>query len=76
MVAMYTIAGRQVGSHVLAIATLTTTFAGAWLSMRGGDKTEKTTPAINAKSKEEESFVKDFVKKAEEKISPVTGKSG
>jgi hypothetical protein len=26
--------------------------------MRGGDKTEKTTPAINAKSKEEESFVK------------------
>lgn len=40
------------------MATLGTTFAGAWLSMRGGDKGDKTTPPINAKSKEEESFVK------------------
>ncbi|KAF1976423.1 hypothetical protein BU23DRAFT_551887 [Bimuria novae-zelandiae CBS 107.79] len=51
------------------MATLGTTFAGAWLSMRGGDKSEQTTPPINAKSKEEENFVKDFVKKAEEKVT-------
>ncbi|KAL5375641.1 hypothetical protein PMIN06_010519 [Paraphaeosphaeria minitans] len=69
MVAMYTIAGRQVGSHVLAMATLGTTFLGAYISMGGSKKTEQTTPPINAKSKEEESFVKDFVKKAEEKVT-------
>ncbi|KAF2019178.1 hypothetical protein BU24DRAFT_489200 [Aaosphaeria arxii CBS 175.79] len=65
MVAMYTIAGRQVGSHVLAIATLTTTFAGAFLATRGGSKPEQQGPPINAKSKEEESFVKSFVNKVE-----------
>ncbi|KAH7131852.1 hypothetical protein B0J11DRAFT_520222 [Dendryphion nanum] len=64
MVAMYTIAGRQVGSHVLAIATLTTTFAGSWLAMRGGDKPEQQGPPLNAKSKDEENFIKEFVKKA------------
>jgi F-type H+-transporting ATPase subunit k len=42
----------------LAMATLGATFAGAYLSM-GGKKTEAAnTPPINAKSKEEESFVK------------------
>ncbi|KAF2661906.1 hypothetical protein K491DRAFT_686884 [Lophiostoma macrostomum CBS 122681] len=65
MVAMYTIAGRQVGSHVLAMATLGTTGAIAYLSLSGGKKPEQTGPAINAKSKEEESFIKNFVKKAE-----------
>ena len=40
------------------MATLGTTFAGAWLSMRGGEKVDKSTPPINAKSKDEESFVK------------------
>ncbi|KAF2464480.1 uncharacterized protein BDR25DRAFT_296723 [Lindgomyces ingoldianus] len=65
MVAMYTIAGRQVGSHVLAMATLGTTFVGAYLSM-GGKKAESNQgPPINAKSKEEESFIKEFVKKAQ-----------
>ncbi|ORY05816.1 hypothetical protein BCR34DRAFT_453970, partial [Clohesyomyces aquaticus] len=58
MVATYTIFGRQVGSHVLAIATLGTTFAGAFLAM-GGKKAEQAAgPALNAKSKEEESFIK------------------
>ncbi|KAJ4291652.1 hypothetical protein N0V90_009547 [Kalmusia sp. IMI 367209] len=65
MVAMYTIAGRQVGSHVLAMATLGTTFLGAYLSMGGSKKTDTNTPPLNAKSKEEESFIKDFVRKAE-----------
>ncbi len=42
----------------LAIATLSVTFAGAYLSTRGGKAEEVTQPPINAKSKEEESFVK------------------
>lgn len=42
----------------LAMATLGTTFLGAYLSVGGSKKTEQTTPPINAKSKEEESFVK------------------
>ncbi|CAO2652789.1 Nn.00g022000.m01.CDS01 [Neocucurbitaria sp. VM-36] len=68
MVAMYTIAGRQVGSHVLAIATLGTTFAGAFLAMGGKKAEDKSQPPINAKSSEEESFVKEYVKKATEKV--------
>ena len=40
------------------MATLGTTFLGAYLSMRGGAKSETQSPPINAKSKEEESFVK------------------
>ncbi|KAF1946931.1 hypothetical protein EJ02DRAFT_450265 [Clathrospora elynae] len=68
MVAMYTIAGRQVGSHVLAIATLTTTFAGAFLAMGGKKVEDPTSPPINAKSKEEESYVKDYVRKAADKV--------
>ncbi|KAG9203487.1 hypothetical protein B5807_07375 [Epicoccum nigrum] len=74
MVAMYTIAGRQVGSHVLAIATLATTFSTAAFFMAGGDKADKSLPPINAKNKDEESFVKSFVQKAEEKVEKVTGK--
>lgn len=41
------------------MATLGTTFATAAFFMRGGEKPEQQqTPPINAKSKEEESFVK------------------
>ncbi|EUC36138.1 hypothetical protein COCCADRAFT_88936 [Bipolaris zeicola 26-R-13] len=69
MVAMYTIFGRQVGSHVLAIATLATTFTGAALSMGGKKAEDSTTPPINAKSSEEENFVKEYVKKAADKVS-------
>lgn len=39
------------------MATLGTTFVGSWLAMRGG-KAEQQGPPINAKSKEEESFIK------------------
>jgi F-type H+-transporting ATPase subunit k len=43
----------------LAMATLGTTFVGSWLALRGGSKPEKEQgPPINAKSKEEENFVK------------------
>ncbi|KAF1843302.1 uncharacterized protein K460DRAFT_288955 [Cucurbitaria berberidis CBS 394.84] len=65
---MYTIAGRQVGSHVLAIATLVTTIGGAVIATSGKKTEEKSQPPINAKSPAEESFVKEYVKKAAEKV--------
>ncbi|PWW74300.1 hypothetical protein C7212DRAFT_328993 [Tuber magnatum] len=63
MVAMFTIAGQQVGSHVLAMATLGTTFALTVWAM-GGKKTQ-TTPPIQASSSDEEKFIKEFLAKAE-----------
>ncbi|KFY81351.1 hypothetical protein V500_11523 [Pseudogymnoascus sp. VKM F-4518 (FW-2643)] len=61
MVVMYNIAGRQIASHWLSIATLSLTFGGAALAM-GGKKVEKTTtPPINAKNSDEEKFIKDFL---------------
>jgi len=65
MVAMYTIMGRQVGSHYLAIATLGTMFAGSYAAMsRGETKKKETGPPTNASSKEEEDFIQDFLKNA------------
>ncbi|RMZ73396.1 ATP synthase subunit K mitochondrial [Pyrenophora seminiperda CCB06] len=69
MVAMYNILGRPVGSHVLAMATLGTAFVGAAFKMSGGKKADATTtPPINAKSSDEENFVKEYVKKAADKV--------
>ncbi|EER40182.1 conserved hypothetical protein [Histoplasma capsulatum var. duboisii H88] len=68
MVVYYTIAGRQIGSHVLSMATLGTTFLGCYLAMPG--KTDKKQgPPIKASSKDEEQFIQDFLKniEAEEK---------
>ncbi|KAA8622822.1 DUF2611 domain containing protein [Pyrenophora tritici-repentis] len=51
------------------MATLGATFTGAALSMSGGKKTDDTTtPPINAKSSDEENFVKEYVKKAADKV--------
>lgn len=42
----------------LALATLGTTFLGAYVAMSGGDKKKKETgPPINATSKDEEKFI-------------------
>ncbi|KFY04537.1 hypothetical protein O988_00712 [Pseudogymnoascus sp. VKM F-3808] len=61
MVVMYNVAGRQIASHWLSIATLSLTFGGAAFAM-GGKKAEKTTsPPINAKDPNEEKFIKDFL---------------
>ncbi|KAF3941267.1 hypothetical protein ABW19_dt0200065 [Dactylella cylindrospora] len=65
MVAYYTIAGRQVGSHVLSIATLGVAFGLPFLFTSGGSKKAPTTPPIQASSKEEESFIQEFIKQAE-----------
>jgi len=61
MVAYYTIFGQKVGTHVLSMATLASTGGLAWFFM-GGKKKSTTEPPINAKSKEEETFVKDYLK--------------
>ncbi|RMZ80188.1 hypothetical protein DV737_g3077, partial [Chaetothyriales sp. CBS 132003] len=65
MVAMYNVAGRQVGSHWLAIATLVTTFTVPF-AFTGGKKADKTTPPINAASKDEEKFIQDFLKQVDQ----------
>ncbi|EPS37437.1 hypothetical protein H072_8866 [Dactylellina haptotyla CBS 200.50] len=57
MVAYYTIAGKQVGSHVLSMATLGAVFGISWLSMGGSSKKTQTTPPIQASSKDEENFI-------------------
>ncbi|KAF2091363.1 hypothetical protein K490DRAFT_60806 [Saccharata proteae CBS 121410] len=68
MVAMYTIAGRQVGSHHLAMGVLGAVFGGTYLGLRGsGKKAANQTPAINASSKDEENFIKEFLESAEKK---------
>ncbi|OCK77819.1 hypothetical protein K432DRAFT_384357 [Lepidopterella palustris CBS 459.81] len=48
------------------MATLGSVFVGSWYAMSGGKKADQGPP-INAKSKDEESFIKDFLKKSEEK---------
>jgi F-type H+-transporting ATPase subunit k len=50
------------------MATLGVTFTGAALSLGGKKAEDPTTPPINAKSSEEESFVKEYVKKAADKV--------
>ncbi|KAI9678226.1 MAG: hypothetical protein M1817_006171 [Caeruleum heppii] len=65
MVAQYTIAGRQIGSHILAIATLSTLFAGSAIAMGGSKKTKEQGPALNATSADEEKFIREFMQQAE-----------
>ncbi|ETI27536.1 hypothetical protein G647_09727 [Cladophialophora carrionii CBS 160.54] len=76
MVAMYTIAGRQVGSHVLSMATLGTVFAIPFLLPGGSKNKNSSTPPINASSKDEEKFIQDFLKQIEqeEKANKISGK--
>lgn len=65
MVQMYTIAGRQIGSHHLAMLTLGLLGGGITLSM-GGSKAKKADgPPINAQSPDEEKFIQDFLKQAD-----------
>ncbi|TGZ82623.1 hypothetical protein EX30DRAFT_339905 [Ascodesmis nigricans] len=65
MVAYFDIAGKKVGSHVLAMLTLGTTFGGAYLATRGGNKEAKKLPPIQASSGDEEAFIKEFLAAAE-----------
>ncbi|TKA28025.1 hypothetical protein B0A54_16400 [Friedmanniomyces endolithicus] len=65
MVATYQIMGQKVGSHILAIGVLGTTFAGAWAFMGGSPKPAQKTPPIQSSSKDEENFIQEFLKQAE-----------
>jgi len=67
MVAYYTIAGQKVGSHVLAMITLGSTFAIGAYGLRSSPSKTEQGPPIQASSKEEESFIKDFINKADDK---------
>ncbi|KAI9720253.1 MAG: hypothetical protein M1812_003071 [Candelaria pacifica] len=65
MVVQYTIAGRQVGAHVLSMATLGTAGLGGFLAFGGSKKSTEQGPPINATNSDEEKFIKDFMQKAE-----------
>ncbi|KAG8631683.1 hypothetical protein KVT40_000823 [Elsinoe batatas] len=67
MVVKYQLLGRQVGSHHLAIAVLSTMFGGVYLGTRGGGKKTTQAPPIQASSKDEENFIQEFLKEAEAK---------
>ncbi|PYH47200.1 ATP19 family protein [Aspergillus saccharolyticus JOP 1030-1] len=62
MVVYYQIAGKKVGSHVLAMGVLGALFGGVKLAMGGGSQPKPATPPIQASSKDEEDFITDFLK--------------
>ncbi|TQN74056.1 ATP synthase subunit K, partial [Colletotrichum shisoi] len=57
MVQMYTIAGRQVGSHYLAMGVLATIFGGAYVGTSGSKPKATAAPPINASSSDEADFI-------------------
>ncbi|KAI5922564.1 hypothetical protein F4810DRAFT_673038 [Camillea tinctor] len=66
MVATYTIFGRQVGSHHLAMGVLAALIGGSYAGLSGGSKKPTQTPPINASSSEEADFIQNFLKQADE----------
>ncbi|PHH66789.1 hypothetical protein CDD81_5921 [Ophiocordyceps australis] len=67
-VPMYTIAGRQVGGHYIAMAWLATLSGGIYYAMSRPKKaSNNTTPPINASSSEEADFIKKFLEEQEKK---------
>ncbi|CEJ92290.1 hypothetical protein VHEMI07950 [[Torrubiella] hemipterigena] len=67
-VASYTIAGRQVGGHYLAMGILGSLFGGVYYATSGPKKpVATTTPPINASSSEEADFITKFIENADKK---------
>ncbi|EEU40185.1 hypothetical protein NCS52_00187600 [Fusarium sp. LHS14.1] len=68
-VAYYTIAGKQVGGHYLAMAWLGTMFAGVKYAMSGSSSKPSATaaPPINASSSDEADFIKNFLDQQDKK---------
>ncbi|KKA27287.1 hypothetical protein TD95_003469 [Thielaviopsis punctulata] len=66
MVAYYSILGRQVGSHYLALGVIGTLFGGIKLAT-GGKKapTAGVTPPINAATSDEADFITKFLAESE-----------
>ncbi|KAI0966282.1 hypothetical protein F4678DRAFT_466596 [Xylaria arbuscula] len=65
MVAMYTILGRQVGSHYLSMGVLGLLFGGSYLALSGPSKKTIQTPPINASTPDEADFIQNFLKQAD-----------
>ncbi|KAI0189290.1 hypothetical protein EV127DRAFT_481824 [Xylaria flabelliformis] len=65
MVAMYSVFGRQIGSHYLAMGVLGALFSGSYLALSGGSKKATQTPPINASSPDEADFIQNFLKQAD-----------
>ncbi|KAF4983324.1 hypothetical protein FZEAL_1239 [Fusarium zealandicum] len=67
--AYYTIAGKQVGGHYIAIAWLATMFGGVKYAMSGpsGKPNVTATPPINASSSDEADFIKNFLEQQDKK---------
>ncbi|OHF00530.1 hypothetical protein CORC01_04280 [Colletotrichum orchidophilum] len=65
MVQMYTIAGRQVGSHYLAMGVLAALFGGAAYGTSGSKPKATAIPPINASSSDEADFIKKFLDSAD-----------
>ncbi|KKK21901.1 hypothetical protein ARAM_004742 [Aspergillus rambellii] len=62
MVVYYQLAGKQVGSHVLAMGVLGALFGGTYLATRGsGAQKQPITPPIQASSQDEETFIQYVV---------------
>ncbi|KAH7134359.1 hypothetical protein EDB81DRAFT_887163 [Dactylonectria macrodidyma] len=68
-VAYYSIAGKQVGGHYLAIGWLTTMFLGVKYATSGGSSKPNVTatPPINASSSDEADFIKKFLDEQDKK---------
>ncbi|KAI0200014.1 hypothetical protein F4808DRAFT_430226 [Astrocystis sublimbata] len=66
MVQMYTILGRKVGSHYLAMGVLGALFSGTYLAASGPSKKTVQSPPINASSPDEADFIQKFLKQADE----------
>ncbi|RGP59619.1 hypothetical protein FSPOR_11234 [Fusarium sporotrichioides] len=68
-IAYYTIAGKQVGGHYLAMAWLGTLFAGVQYATSGSSAkpTATATPPINASSSDEANFIQDFLNQQDKK---------
>ncbi|KAJ5225454.1 hypothetical protein N7468_006679 [Penicillium chermesinum] len=66
MVVYYQIAGKKVGSHVLAMATLGAIFTGTWAATGSSSKPKTAAgPPINASSKDEGDFIQQFLAEAD-----------
>ncbi|KEY74329.1 hypothetical protein S40285_01457 [Stachybotrys chlorohalonatus IBT 40285] len=67
-VAYYTIAGRQVGGHYLAMGWLATMVGGVYYATSGPKKPSVTAaPPINASSSDEADFIKKFMEEQDKK---------
>ncbi|PHH88959.1 hypothetical protein CDD83_6826 [Cordyceps sp. RAO-2017] len=67
-VSSYTILGRQVGSHQIAMAWLGTLTGAIYWAASGPKKSaDQATPPINASSSAEADFIKKFMEEQEKK---------